>query len=175
MSNLGGLLFDAGASIMSGLLSGIESAASSLWDFVSSIPGKIAHTLSFGLISNSPSKLMMPIGASVPQGLVAGAAGQLPELQRFFGKTVTGTIARSLDTSTFAGRTPSGTYRAFTPADGASALQTTAAPVQFHSHFHDLKVRNDEDLDRIDKIVRAAGREQVRALRAQGKQSRRLP
>ncbi len=175
LGNLGGLLFDAGASIMSGLLSGIESAASSLWDFVSSIPGKIAHTLSFGLISNSPSKLMMPIGASIPQGLVAGAAGQLPGLQRFFGQTVTGTIARSLDTATFAGQRPSGSFRAFTPADRATALQASAAPAQYHTHFHDLQVRGEQDLSRIDKIVRAAARDQARALRARGTNVGLLP
>lgn len=69
LGDLGGLLFDAGKSIITGLLNGLKSAIGSVWDFVGGIPGKIAD-----LKGPLPKDrvLLIPAGEAIVEGLARG-------------------------------------------------------------------------------------------------------
>lgn len=72
LGNLGGLLIGAGRSLIEGLASGITGALGGLLGKVRDMAGKIASTVKDALKINSPSKVMIPIGAGVPEGLAVG-------------------------------------------------------------------------------------------------------
>lgn len=71
--SLGMTLFSAGWDAISGLVSGLWAAADSiLSSALSGIAGFVRDGIAGALKINSPSRVMMPIGASVPEGLAVG-------------------------------------------------------------------------------------------------------
>ena len=71
LGNLGGLLVNAGKSIIDGLLNGLRSAVGGVWDFVSGIAGRIA-SLKGPLPKDR--KLLIPAGNAIMEGLGNGLA-----------------------------------------------------------------------------------------------------
>jgi phage-related protein len=61
-----------GAAIMSGLQAGINSAAGAVMSTISSVAGKISGALSSALKIGSPSRLTIPMGAALAQGIGVG-------------------------------------------------------------------------------------------------------
>lgn len=69
LGDLGGLLYNAGASIIQGLMNGIDSMLGSLWNKVSSIAGTISNLK--GPIEKDRA-LLVPHGQALMQGLQTG-------------------------------------------------------------------------------------------------------
>lgn len=72
---LNGLIADLkriGGEIMAGLLKGITNGATAVYNKAKEIAGKVKDTIKGALHINSPSKDMMPVGSSIPEGLAVG-------------------------------------------------------------------------------------------------------
>lgn len=69
LGDLGNLLWNAGRSIINGLLNGLKSAVGAVWDFVGGIAGKIAD-----LKGPLPydRRLLIPAGTAIMEGLYEG-------------------------------------------------------------------------------------------------------
>ena len=91
LGNLGRLLYDAGAQIISGLIQGIEDKLSALWGKVSSIAGKIRDLkgpLDYDRV------LLRPAGHAIMAGLVQGIDEGTRGLERKLGE-----VTRSIGVS----------------------------------------------------------------------------
>lgn len=83
LGNMGTLLYDVGKDVISGLLNGIKSMGSSLWNGVKSlvadnIPGPIRKVLGIA----SPSKVTAKLGAWTGEGLAQGLISQAREVEK---------------------------------------------------------------------------------------------
>lgn len=65
-------LFSIGKSILEGLGRGIDAASGGLFSKAAGIAKEIKDTISGALEINSPSKVMIPLGSAVPEGLGVG-------------------------------------------------------------------------------------------------------
>lgn len=95
LGSLGQLLWNAGSSIINGLLNGLKSAWGAVTDFVGGIASWIANNK--GPLPYD-RRLLIPAGQAIMQGLGGGLESQLPALKNTL-NTVTDTIANGLDTS----------------------------------------------------------------------------
>lgn len=71
----GAWLTNAGISVVQGFANGIISASSIVISAAESIANSVTNIISSALKINSPSKVMMPIGSSVPEGMAVGMLG----------------------------------------------------------------------------------------------------
>lgn len=83
LSGLGTLLYDTGKDVIQGLLNGIKSMGSTLWNGVKAlvadnIPGPIAKVLGI----SSPSKVAAKLGAWTGEGLVQGLVSSARDVER---------------------------------------------------------------------------------------------
>jgi hypothetical protein len=96
VGSLGSLLWDKGQDVIRGLLNGIKSMGSWLYDQLVSfaknmIPGPIADALGIG----SPSKVMAQVvGRWLPPGIVQGAEAEAPAMNKALGRLVDPEAAR---------------------------------------------------------------------------------
>ncbi len=142
LGDLGRLLWNAGRSIISGLIGGIKEKLSALWDEVSGIAGKIKDLK--GPVEKD-RVLLRPAGRAIIDGLISGIDDQLGAL---YAKV--GGIAPRL---TVAGAGPQvGVSPAAPHAAGAAA--TTAAPVERAVEFHDC-IFVDSTRQGVEKLWRA--------------------
>lgn len=95
LGNVGGILRDAGASIINGLFDGLKAAWSKVEDWVGSRAQWIKDHK--GPLSYD-AKLLTPAGNAIIEGLQRGMEAQLPALQKFLGD-VTSTIEGGLTAS----------------------------------------------------------------------------
>lgn len=65
-------LSSIGSSIIEGLESGLDSATDGLYSKAKGIASEIKNTISGALEINSPSKVMIPVGSAVPEGMGVG-------------------------------------------------------------------------------------------------------
>jgi TP901 family phage tail tape measure protein len=65
-------LYEIGRNIIQGLIDGISSMASALWEKAKSIADSIKNTIRDALDIHSPSRVMMEIGKWIPVGLAEG-------------------------------------------------------------------------------------------------------
>ncbi|OTW84222.1 phage tail tape measure protein [Bacillus thuringiensis serovar cameroun] len=65
-------LSSIGSSIIEGLESGLDSATDGLYSKAKGIASEIKSTISGALEINSPSKVMIPVGSAVPEGMGVG-------------------------------------------------------------------------------------------------------
>ncbi len=65
-------LRSVGKSIIEGLEKGLDDATGGLYSKAKSIAGEIKKTISGALEINSPSKVMIPVGSAVPEGVGVG-------------------------------------------------------------------------------------------------------
>jgi phage-related protein len=72
LSSAVGAARSGGAAIMSGLQAGINSAAGAVMSTISSVASRISGALSSALKIGSPSRLTIPMGVSLAQGLGVG-------------------------------------------------------------------------------------------------------
>lgn len=72
LSSAVGAARSGGAAIMNGLQAGIQSAAGAVMSTISSVASKISGALSSALKIGSPSRLTIPMGAALVQGLGVG-------------------------------------------------------------------------------------------------------
>lgn len=84
LGDLGSLLWNAGASIIHGLLSGLESAWNDVAGWVSNVAGWIAN-----LKGPLPKdrRLLVPHGQAIMDGLVSGLDSRMPRLTAQMGRT----------------------------------------------------------------------------------------
>jgi len=92
-ADMGTVLYNAGASIIQGLINGIESKLNQLWGLLGSITTRIA------LIKGPPerdAKLLRPAGQLVMQGFMHGIQDMIPSLDRQL-MGITGRIAPTVN------------------------------------------------------------------------------
>lgn len=89
LGDVGGLLYNAGRSIINGLKDGIIDAVQGVYDFVSGIAGKIADLK--GPIEKD-KRLLIPAGVAIMRGLEQGIASQQRSLEERL-RGITTTIA----------------------------------------------------------------------------------
>lgn len=80
-SNINGSLHSAGSYAMQGLLSGISSMASSIYDRARSIANNVADTIRSALDIHSPSRVMAEIGGYTMQGFQNGIESYYGSIQ----------------------------------------------------------------------------------------------
>ena len=121
LGSLGGLLYNAGAELIGGLLRGIEDKLSALWNTVSSIAGRIRDLkgpLDYDRV------LLRPAGQAIMAGLVQGIDEGTGGLERKLGE-----VTRSIGVS------PSlGVDSAL--AAGAAGPGRAGSPSVIHEHYH---------------------------------------
>lgn len=81
ISDLGKLLFDVGEQIIAGLLDGIKSKAADVRDWFKGFAGDVLSWAQDALEVNSPSRLMIPIGAGIVEGVAVGMENRKGVLQ----------------------------------------------------------------------------------------------
>lgn len=168
LGDLGGLLRDAGAALIRGLIGGIESMVSTLLSKARDIAGSVVDTIKGVLHIGSPSRVMVDVGQDTMRGFVIGLDSELATVDDLFRSRLPNIVdinARVTGRSSFAN------VAAFTPAAGAGLAGEPATIVQ-HFHLHDFTIRSDDD---ITKLARAIKRDESRGLRAAGRQASLLP
>lgn len=90
---LGTLLYDAGKSVIQGLINGIENMVGSLMAKAGEIAGRIKDKITGALKINSPSKVMIPVGSAVPEGIGVGIEEGQKDLMRIAGALAYNTAA----------------------------------------------------------------------------------
>ncbi|MBJ8026260.1 phage tail protein, partial [Bacillus cereus] len=82
-------------SIIEGLEKGLDDATDGLYSKAKGISGEIKKTISGALEINSPSKVMIPVGSAVPEGVGVG----MDKGKRFAldaAKNVVGTVKKQM-------------------------------------------------------------------------------
>ncbi|MGS0473144.1 phage tail tape measure protein [Bacillus pretiosus] len=88
-------LYSIGKSILEGLGRGIDDASGGLFSKAAGIASEIKNTISGALEINSPSKVMIPVGSAVPEGVGVG----MDKGKRFVvdaAKNVVGTVKKQM-------------------------------------------------------------------------------
>jgi len=119
IGNLGGLLVDAGRSLIQGLINGITSKLGELWGKVSGIAGRIRDLkgpLDYDRV------LLRPAGQAIMDGLIRGIGDRGPALAATMGG-----VTASLVVAPLGGRVP--------PLAAGGYGAAGAAPV-IHEHHH---------------------------------------
>ncbi|PEP73437.1 phage tail tape measure protein [Bacillus toyonensis] len=89
-------LSSIGSSIIEGLESGLDSATDGLYSKAKGIASEIKNTISGALEINSPSKVMIPVGSAVPEGVGVG----MDKGKRFVvdaARNVVGTVKKQMN------------------------------------------------------------------------------
>ncbi len=89
-------LSSIGSSIIEGLESGLDSATGGLYSKAAGIASEIKSTISGALEINSPSKVMIPVGSAVPEGVGVG----MDKGKRFVvdaARNVVGTVKKQMN------------------------------------------------------------------------------
>jgi phage-related minor tail protein len=119
-------LVQIGKDIIQGLIDGISSMASTLWEKVKSIADLIKNTISDALEINSPSRVMRDqIGKWIPLGLAEGIEQNINAVVSATNRMAQATIP-SVNAGTFAGTAPT----------TINVPKTAGAKIEQHFHFH---------------------------------------
>jgi len=131
LGSLGSLLYNAGATIIQGLISGITDKLSSLWKTVSGIAGKIKALkgpLSYDKV------LLNPAGVAIMQGLISGIESQRAMLKKTL-RGVTTDLVGGVSGAAFPALALSGGYGG---ASGGRGVQTAVVEqrIVYENHYH---------------------------------------
>jgi TP901 family phage tail tape measure protein len=119
-------LYEIGRNIIQGLIEGISSMASALWEKVKSIADSIKNTIRDALDINSPSRVMMELGKWVPVGLAEGINRNINAVVSATNRMVRATIPNV-----------AGYSGAVVPATTTINVPKMAgAKIEQHFHFH---------------------------------------
>lgn len=122
LGNLGGLLYNAGSSIIDGLISGVRSGIESLMSVFSGITSMIPDFKGPAVVD---AKLLTPNGKLIMDGLIRGIKSQTPELQKML-SGLTADIP-GMSVGSIPSQSHASTARTYTDT---SAPATMAAPTQ---------------------------------------------
>ncbi len=125
-------LYSVGKSILEGLGKGIDDASGGLFSKAAGIANDIKKTISGALEVNSPSKVMIPIGSAVPEGVGVG----MDKGKRFVvdaAKKVVGTVKKQMNNMPSVFDFGFQTSHYSVPNDAVSGLTNYMQPNTSHS------------------------------------------
>lgn len=146
-----------GASIISGLISGLSSMVGSLMAKAKSIANSVVNTIRSALRIGSPSKVMIDFGVNVVKGLAMGIEKTKDLVEEAAGALADITVQQLAPTPALA-----------TP-EGATAPANTVHQNAPLLYIGTLSVRNDDDITKIQDMMRQLYEESIKTTRARGR------